>query len=366
MNSTIEKYFNEKTRVVWHITFWLAYLIYYVFTIGSLPRNNYTDTFLSQGLSLLPKIIVTYIVLYVLIPRYFITKKILIFSVFFALILLAGGIFKYFYDFYVINPLLYPERTNTTLSIPAFEILRHTLAIYPVVMLAAFIKLGKYWLEKDRAAQKIESEKVNAELKFLKAQIHPHFLFNTLNNLYALTLKKSDKAPEVVLKISDLLDYMLYESNTPTVPLKKELDLIESYIHLEKIRYGNKLRLAYDVKGDINGNYIPPLLILPFIENSFKHGVSQQLQDMWIDIKLEINLNRLMLKVDNSKSSDKSSDSPGADLQKCKDGIGLKNVKRRLELLYGKDYKLYISDEKENFSIFLSVSLDKPLGAEKE
>ena len=279
-------------------------------------------------------------------------KKLKAFVALFLVTLLFAGFLQHLYYFFVIDPVLYPARVQGELIFPYLEILKNVLSTYPVVALAAFIKLGKHWLEKDRNSQKLKKEKMEAELKFLRAQMHPHFLFNTLNNLYALTLKKSDRAPEVVLKLSALLDYILYEANAHKVPLKKELDLVATYIHLEKIRYGDKLRVNYEVKGRTTGKSIPPLLILPFVENSFKHGVSQQLEEMYIEIQLEVKDEKMTLTVENSKNNDHEKEIPHVN-----NGIGLQNVKRRLELLYGRDHELIIKDEEHFFRILLSINL---------
>ena len=356
----MNKYYNTRTRILWHIGFWLGFLLYYVMIIGSFEGESYSEVFISRALNLPVKVVTTYFVLYMLIPRYFIKKKILAFSILLLITLLIAGFLQHLYYHFILNPILYPERTSV-LNFQLVEILKNVLSIYPVVSLAAFVKVGKHWYEKDKASQMLQKEKMEAELKFLKAQIHPHFLFNTLNSLYALTLKKSDQASEVVLKLSYLLDYMLYEGNAPKVSLKKELDLIDTYIGLEKIRYGEKLCISYQVKGQLAGKTIAPLIILPFIENSFKHGVSQQLEGKWIKVDIEVKEHSLVLRVENSKNSEELPE----DSISYKEGIGLCNVKRRLELLYGKNHELIVQNEKDVFLILLSIHLHEPLEVKK-
>ena len=356
----MNKYYNARTRILWHIGFWLGFLLYHVLIIGSFEEESYTEVFIQRLLDLPVKLIATYFILYLLLPEYFIKKRILAFTTLFILTLVFAAVLHRLYYFCVVNPLLYSYRPNL-LSFQAPEVLKTVLGIYPVVALAAFIKVGKHWYEKDKVSQKLEKEKMEAELKFLKAQIHPHFLFNTLNSLYALTLKKSDQASEVVLKLSYLLDYMLYEGNAPQVMLKKELDLITTYIELEKIRYGEDLQVSYRVSGDVAGKSISPLIILPFVENSFKHGVSQQLQDKWIEVDIKITDNKLLLMVKNSKNREETTD----DTLSYKEGIGLYNVKRRLELLYGKNQKLIVQNEKDSFHIRLSLILHESTKVKK-
>ncbi len=173
--------------------------------------------------------------------------------------------------------------------------------IYVMPAMFASVKLFEYWYVNQINNQELQKQKLESELKFLKSQIHPHFLFNTLNNLYALTLDKSEEAPEVVVKLSGLLSYMLYECNAPRVPLEKEINLLQDYLAMEKIRYRNELKVDFDVQGKVNGKLIAPLLLIPFVENGFKHGLSKQINNPWIYIALRINNDSLHFNVKNNK-----------------------------------------------------------------
>ena len=184
----------------------------------------------------------------------------------------------------------------------------------------------------------------------MKSQIHPHFLFNTLNNLYALTLKKSDKAPETVLKLSELLDFMLYDCNASKINLDKELQLVKSYIDLEELRYNDNLSIQFDVAGETSKTEIAPLLILPFIENCFKHGISEQTDKSWIKISVNVNDNSIKLLAENSRSARSHEDIKG-----YKEGIGFENVKRRLQLLYPGKHKLEIKKDNQVHSVKLEI-----------
>jgi two-component system, LytTR family, sensor kinase len=197
----------------------------------------------------------------------------------------------------------------------------------------------------------LEKEKLEAELKFLKSQIHPHFLFNTLNNLYALTLKKSDKAPEMVIQLSNLLEYTLYSGKETEVQLDEELKQIRGYIDLEKLRFGNRLKTNTEIAGNVDGLLIAPLLLLPFVENSFKHGASNDLKSPFIDLIVNVEENRLIFSIRNSCNgqSDKC--------EEYKEGIGLKNVKRRLELLYPGKHSLGIIQKQDVFDVNLKLEL---------
>ena len=193
------------------------------------------------------------------------------------------------------------------------------ISIYTVAVAAAAIKFLKRNYHHEQLANAFKEEKLDAELKFLKAQIHPHFLFNTLNNLYSLTLQSSSKSSEVVLKLSNLLDYMLYECNVKEVPLNKEINQIQNFIDLEKLRYGERLEVSFTAKGDFHNKRIPPLLLIPFIENAFKHGVSQEIENTFVSIDLTAKQNQLIFKVENSKTNEHTTN----DKTYTK-GIGLK------------------------------------------
>ncbi len=225
------------------------------------------------------------------------------------------------------------------------------VAIYPVAFFAIAIKLLKYWYANQQAQQVLTQEKLQAELKFLKTQIHPHFLFNTLNNLYALTLKKSDKAPEMVLKLSELINYMLYECKSDQVPLSKEIKFIRNYVDIEKMRYGDKLDVDLKITGNIGERKIAPLILLPFVENSFKHGASENLSQSWVKISVDSHTDHLIIKVENSKS--------GENGQNGDAGIGIQNVRRRLDLLYNGKHELKIINGEETFLVVLSINTEE-------
>ena len=183
-------------------------------------------------------------------------------------------------------------------------------------------KMLKDYYEKMEEKVILVRETVNAELQLLKAQIHPHFLFNTLNNIYSFTLNRSHLAGELVLKLSDTLNYMVNDCEAPLVSVEKELKMIEDYIGLEKVRYGDRLDMTLEIKGDCQNKMIAPLLLIPFVENSFKHGSSKMLQHPWIKLRIVIKENMLSMDLNNSK--------PQSTSQNGKNGIGLKNVQKRL------------------------------------
>ena len=201
--------------------------------------------------------------------------------------------------------------------------------------------------------QELETQTMQSELRFLKSQINPHFLFNTLNNLYALTLKKSDQAPEIVLKLSEMMRYMLYECNEKRVPLSKEVNYIQNYLDLERLRHGQKVDIRFEVEGQIGEQKIAPLMFIPFLENSFKHGLNNHITKGFVLIRMQVESNTVYFFIENSKPDVL----PPRDLRRS-GGIGLVNVHRRLNLLYPENYALDIDDNPNSYVVNLKINLN--------
>src|SRR5690349_19157445 len=211
------------------------------------------------------------------------------------------------------------------------------------------IKFFKLCTLKQQELMQAQKEKITAELQLLKAQVHPHFLFNTLNNIYSFSMDNSPKTPELILKLSSLLNYMMNECNTKEVSLGKEMDVMRNYIDLERERYGNRLDISFNVQGDLKGKMIAPLLLLPFLENAFKHGLSQQIGRYWLTVDVVIKSDVLRCKIINSKNEYAAY---------RENGIGIANVKKRLQFLYPAKHELKITDEGQFFVVWLSVRLE--------
>lgn len=221
-------------------------------------------------------------------------------------------------------------------------------AMLMVVFLAAAIRLAFVWFKAQQENQKLMLEKVEAELKFLKAQIHPHFLFNTLNNLYCLTLEKSEKAPEVVLKLSELLDYMLYECNPKFIALEKELQQVNNFIDLELLRYSDRLKIDIEILGDIQRKKIAPLLLITLFENSFKHGVMNNARNSWIKAVVCAKEDSLEIKICNSRQEIVNDFKNNFN---SNNGIGLQNLQNQLRLLYKENHSLEILESENEYEI---------------
>ena len=200
-----------------------------------------------------------------------------------------------------------------------------------------------------RREAQLRAEKSEAELKALKGQIQPHFLFNTINNLYALARMKSPKTAPVALKLANLLRYVLYESAKPEMPLEKEIQNLRDYVELEKIRFDeDRLAVKMEVKLDDPNRSITPLLLLPLVENAFKHGVSEQRDEAWVNIFISLKNNILEVKIENSKGPDRAANPQG---------IGLQNVRRQLELLYPNRHEFRVSNTPDSFTAELRIDL---------
>lgn len=353
MRSFIEIIDVKKFRILWHILFWFLYLLFNaLISIRSISEYDFLNIISRLCFTLPVDIIAAYFTVYYLFPKYLMKNRYLEFFTYLIITALVLGFLQRVILYYIIYQIYFPNSVSASAGFFSFNVLYSIFNIYPVVGIVATIKLLKSWFHNQHKTQVLEKEKIESELKFLKAQIHPHFLFNTLNNLYALTLDKSDQAPDVVLKLSNLLDYMLYECNAPKVPVEKELNIINNYLSLEKIRYGDELNIDFMKKGNNDGMEIAPMILLPFVENSFKHGLSKNLNNPWINIFIEFKGKEILFEVENNKVKDKEDGKDGYT-----EGIGLKNVNRRLELIYQKHYNLDIFDSEDKFKVKLKIQL---------
>jgi sensor histidine kinase YesM len=360
-------------RISRHLLFWLAWWLFFTVLYGSRPIETesgwYTlknTLFLSwiEALLFLPShIVFSYLIIYLLIPRWLLRGRYLPFM----LLLVLSTLFSAFISYAITTGAIIPFREHMGLPIPKssfyYNLMSGLRGGIQTGGFAATIKLMKYFYQKQQDNQQLLQEKLTAELQLLKSQIHPHFLFNTLNNLYSLTLTRSGQAPEIVLKLSGLLRYMLYECDTPKVPLHKEISMLNNYIELEKLRYGSRLDISVDICGEVRHQQIAPLLFLPFMENSFKHGASELLDLAWISLHMAVKEDTLKFKLVNSQPEGIL---PHSTHHNHSAGIGLTNVKKRLDLLYPGLYELKITSQQDTFIVNLSLTLETIPVCEKQ
>ncbi|GEO11070.1 hypothetical protein SAE01_35660 [Segetibacter aerophilus] len=250
--------------------------------------------------------------------------------------------------FFFVNPVIYGwDGATTSFFYPlAFPVALMDIGFVSAAAIA--LKQIRQQLRREKVEQSLVREKLETELKYLRNQTNPHFLFNTLNNIYALARKKSDETPEVVMKLSKLLRFMLYDAAKPLITLAEEIKMLEDYIDLERIRYNDRLTLSFCKDVTDEQQLISPLLLLPFVENAFKHGASESRFASMIDLKMKVQDSMLTFSVKNTKENNEHTPA-GAT-------IGLHNVKRQLELLYT-EHDLQVRNEDALFIVLLTVNL---------
>ncbi|MBL4568399.1 MAG: histidine kinase [Flavobacteriaceae bacterium] len=348
------KYHFFFTTLFKHVLFWLCVFLYFMFSSNVTNfERGYLQLFHSTCKILIPQIITTYVCLFVLVPKFLNTKKIVLFIFWLVILLVTMFVLYVALHVYIYEP-KYIQFYSEVAKKDAEESFLERLLYFSGFLSksikfltpAALLLMARFYKNQQKYL-KLNEQKKTAELTALKHQLNPHFLFNTLNNLYTLALKKSDQTPEVIERLSDILDYMLYRCNDTFVSLLKEIKLIENYLSLEKLRYGKRVQISFekDIQQDVK---IAPLLLLAFIENSFKHGVSQELKEAFITIKISLEENQIVFYLENSK--------PKASLENnTEHRIGLKNIKKQLGLLYPDNYFLDIENNKESYKVTLKL-----------
>ena len=337
-----------------HPLFWFAIWNYSSLGIG-MTGVEYTTANMAKAymtnIRFLPgHWIITYPLLYLFIPKLLIRRKYLLFTIaYLGMVLFVGGAYANRFDLKV-------AFAWADLSGAQWFSGRNILPFFNMSGIAIAIKFIKKAYTEELEAARSEEQKSLAELELLKAQIHPHFLFNTLNNLFAHTLRHSNDAPKIVLKLSDLLRFMIYDSRQDLVPLEDEIELIRNYIDLEGLRYGPEMNCRFEVEGEPGTYQIRPLLIIPLIENAFKHGMSKQTGNKWVHMKMAIGAGKLTVSILNSNQQ-KSMDASAA--QKV-GGVGLANVRKRLQLMYPGTHEFRFEDHADRFEVYLTVPLEKP------
>lgn len=340
-------------RVFIHCIYWVSFFLLYISSKSD--NTTYYDFAFVYTWKILAQATAAYVLIYWIIPNLLNKKKHILFILFsiswLYLVFAFLMVFKYYYlepkfpgffDDWFGHKMSVPERlTSFKLIFREFSFIT-----YPIIIMG-FISFNR----KQQRLLKLEEEKKSMELKVLKNQLNPHFLFNTLNNLYALTLKKDDKAPEIIAKLSEILDFVLYRCNDDFVCIKKEINLLENYIALEKLRYSeNRLDISFtkDIHED---SKISPLILLTFLENTFKHGVINETEKAVIRINLQTKKQQIIFNIENTKPQNEST------RRSDKSQIGLENVRKQLDLLYPKRHQLEIDNTPTKFTVKLCLIL---------
>jgi len=337
--------FSSKYRVWRHVFFWLLQGLLVAFAWASGPYRLW-QCLIASAIWLPVYLLYCYPFIYWVIPRLLLQARYLQFGIMVLFWVIAAWFINYNFRLYIWIPVQEMLGFNNISRNPGQQ--GNLFALIAVWCFTSTIVLFKHWLKIQQEWLQAEKEKVTAELKLLKAQVHPHFLFNTLNNIYSFSLENSPKTPELILKLSSLLSYMLYDCKAEQVLLAKEVEVMKDYVDLEGERYGNMMEISWNIHGDLEQKYITPLLLLPFLENAFKHGTSEQLEKPWLSFDLLVKQNSMKCKVVNSKNEFGP---------KSNHGIGVENVKKRLAFLYPGKHELKINDEGEFFVVSLVLEL---------
>ena len=336
-----------------HITFWAIYFIFNTLRWGSI----HDDLLYSLKTNLIGfpiHIALSYFNVYYLMPKFVYNKKYVTYALFVLGSLLIMLLVKFNLTYYLVSTNVMPESTEVVNTLTMNYAITTMLGELYVVSFVTAIKITADWLQENNKLHNLEKRQLTTELKFLRSQVSPHFFFNTLNNIYSLTLEKSDKAPEVILKLSELMRYLLYATNEQRQDLTNEIDCIQNYIDLERIRFDDSLEVDMQLSGNLEHKKIAPMLLIPLIENCFKHGASQNIGKMHIDIEIKVVGDELFFRVSNTipKKRDYSNSYPRGG------GIGLSNVKKRLELGYERnDYDLKIFEKNNTFNVELKLKV---------
>lgn len=346
----MQLYFQRNRIKVMHLSFWLLYFSFFFYQITFMRWNeepDYTRSLFDATTQVIIMALLSYLNYFYWMPRFFVhknfSKYILELILPFLIVIPLHILLKqYIYD--DIN-----ERYNHYLHSVKFFTTHSFIALF-IVAFVSLLKFVEDWFELEAKKKEIENEKLTAELRFLKAQVNPHFLFNTLNNLYYLATVNSPKTPDVIDKLSQMMRYMLYDSNHPKVSVTKEIDYMKNYIELEKLRLDGKVPIDFEITGNIETNQIVPLILITFLENAFKHGVSNSSKNAFVSVKIDISENICFYMVENNKMNTK------VNLEAS--GIGLQNVKRRLELSYPGKHTLNIMETDTTYKVKLNLNLE--------
>lgn len=324
-----------------HFLFWcLSYLI--LINILKVSAEIQKIDLIYTTIFHVPVFLVVYLNLQVSFPLFF-EKRRYVFYLFFVVVIVMLGVGFYFFLFNHWIDHIFPG--YYFIAYYSFWDISLFFVIY--ISVSGLLHLARSWFQ----LQELEKERTSAELKALKSQLNPHFLFNSLNSIYSLARKNSQQVPDKIVQLSDLLRHIIYESDVEFIPLEKEVEMVKNYIELQNLRSVEPDRIKLEIKGEIKGKRIAPLLFLPFVENSFKHGLKGEIHDSYVRIKIETTAQTLLFNIKNNKGEN-------VEIADSKyKGIGIENVKKRLELIYPGKHSLVISENEEKFEVNLQIQM---------
>jgi len=346
----VNSFVIQRRVVLLHISFWCVYLSFFFYQISSRPGFD-SDPWIALSRTAFHvtfNMIAAYMNYFIFLPRFLEHRKISRYLLEFAIPFILLTTIRVHLQRFLVDGYTHHEHYFYS-NIYIVQMSATTLFI---VIFVSMLRFAKDWFELEARKKELENEKLTAELSFLKEQINPHFLFNTLNNLYYLAYTKSDNTTEVIAKLSQMMRYMIYESNHQQVELSKEIEYMQNYVSLERLRLNSQIPIDFKVDGDPTGIKVAPLILITFLENAFKHGVSSDNKSAWVKVSIKLSGKSFIYTVENSKINGVHSEHAG------KSGIGLQNVKRRLELTYPEKYDLDVKDLSDRYYVQLKLVLN--------
>lgn len=335
------------SRYKWHLLFWAVYFIFWIFFSAYQYKNTFAMAALYTFAWFTGQATSAYVTVYWLVPAFFSRRRYVAFALLYLLVLiLSSGM--------ILGMIILIQRMrHLPLPSPMGQEISYLLigSCYTSV-LAMAVKAIRDKIRGDRRTALLEKEKTDSELRFLKSQMNPHFLFNAINSIYVLIKKDPDFAGLTLVKFADMLRYQLYECNTDVIPIEKEISYLDNYIQLEKLRKGDLIQTRYHVSPSTGKFSIAPLLLIPFVENAFKYVSNCPEKNNFVTVDLNFQDNIFELSVENSMDADAM-----MPKEKTWGGIGLENVRRRLQLIYDGRHALDISTRDDVFSILLTIKV---------
>ncbi|MDB5131545.1 MAG: Histidine kinase [Mucilaginibacter sp.] len=336
---------KQRWQIFWHAFFWVFILLFCLAIARNNSKLSINDLLVIIVLYGIINISLFYLNYLVMIPRFLDKKRYGLFTLSIAIAVVVYGLGKYGVGL-VFKQYVLMRMKGHVVGFGSYFV-SSIFTSLTFLFLSSVLKFTVDWFLNERIQRDLENQRLSAELAFLKSQINPHFLFNSLNSIYSLAYQRSETTPEAILKLSEIMRYMLYECNDNKVGLNKELQYLQNYIDLQKIRFGNKAFIDFKITGKVEDQQVVPLMLIAFIENAFKHGVANMPRSP-IRLLIDIDDAHLHFYIQNKKHNN-NRDAVG--------GIGLNNVKRRLDLLYPGKYNLDIRDETDTYTVELSLIL---------
>lgn len=344
---------DSEIKIRHHIIFWSIYFILNTLRWGSY-FNDYSYSLKTNLIGFPIHMTLSYLNIYVFMPKLVFKRKYILYVGFLLTSLFIMLLVKFNLTYFLVSENVWPEGSEVISKLTLNYSIDMMIGELYVITFATAIKITMDWLKEHKRLTDLEKLQLETELLFLRSQISPHFFFNTLNNIYSLSLENSNKTSKIIIKLSELMRYLLYETKKKKQSLEKEIVCIQNYLDLERIRFDENLEVNMTISGDIKNKKIAPILLLSFIENAFKHGANKNIGKIRIDIDFKIIEDFLYFSISNPNPAI----SEFEQHFKTSRGIGLKNVKKRLALGYKNDeYNLEIKNSNNSFIVELKIKV---------